>query len=301
MATREKDVARPGACSPFRPLQRALLTAWRLLPARMRVAAYQVLRKVGRRLYGPGDTSGVQRLPFGLFLKCQADPGEVQNEFATLNLIRQHTSIPVPFPVDFAIVPSGSSMFPHTTYLLTTRLPGTPLVRCDELLSDGDLRNYIGQMQGFLTQLRRIPKTVSPEFEICNTSGGPIQDHRIRDAKPVGPFVDEAAFNQQLRNPNDPSRQNHGVCFTHADLNLRNILMGEVRRADGSIGWDVTGIVDWENAGYYPEYWEYTKALFESFRYDERARRTIHDVFKVFGDYSKEVEVEKRSWGEGDN
>lgn len=279
------------------------LFAWRLLPARLRVAAYQVLRRIGRRLYGnDGPFSTVQRLPFGLYLKYQVDPGEVQNEFNTLDMIRRNTSIPVPTPLDVAVVPSSSSkpLFPYDGYLLTTRLPGTPLVRCEELLSDLDLGDYIAQMQGFLTELRRIPKTVGPEFDICNTSGGAIQDHRIRDGKPIGPFVNEAAFNQLLRNPNDPSRQNHRVFFTHADLNLRNILVDEVTRADGSTSWHVSGIVDWENAGYYPEYWEYTKALFESFRYNDRSRQMIHDVFEPFGNYSKEVEVEKRSWEEGD-
>lgn len=46
------------------------------------------------------------------------------------------------------------------------------------------------------------------------------------------------------------------ICFTHSDLHLRNILVsGET----GSRG--VVGVVDWGQAGWYPEYWEYCKAL----------------------------------------
>jgi thiamine kinase-like enzyme len=92
----------------------------------------------------------------------------------------------------------------------------------------------------------------------------------------------------------------HNIVFTHADLNLRNILVDQVVKSDGTRGWGIPGIVDWENSGYYPEYWDYTKALFEGFRYNERWNEFMHQIFKPFGDLSKEFEIEKKSWGEGD-
>jgi predicted SnoaL-like aldol condensation-catalyzing enzyme len=107
---------------------------------------------------------------------------------------------------------------------------------------------------------------VSPEYDICDTLGGPGRDLRISHADPVGPFVDEAAFNQVLRNPDDESRIGHKIVFTHADLNLRNILVDRVVRSNGNKGWTITGIVEWENSGYFPEYWDCTKAQFEGFR-----------------------------------
>ncbi|KAK4220412.1 hypothetical protein QBC38DRAFT_404923 [Podospora fimiseda] len=58
--------------------------------------------------------------------------------------------------------------------------------------------------------------------------------------------------------------------------------------------------IDWESAGQYPEYWEYTKSLFEGFRWPQRYNDMIHNVFGAFGDYSAEVEVERHSWGAGD-
>ncbi|KAF2814337.1 kinase-like protein [Mytilinidion resinicola] len=39
--------------------------------------------------------------------------------------------------------------------------------------------------------------------------------------------------------------------FTHGDLNSMNVLVK---------GDDVVGIIDWDTAGWYPEYWEYTTA-----------------------------------------
>ncbi|KAJ5505974.1 hypothetical protein N7453_004931 [Penicillium expansum] len=41
------------------------------------------------------------------------------------------------------------------------------------------------------------------------------------------------------------------LIFTHGDLSSLNILV----RGD-----DVVGIIDWETAGWYPSYWEYTSA-----------------------------------------
>ena len=42
------------------------------------------------------------------------------------------------------------------------------------------------------------------------------------------------------------------IVFTHGDLDPRNILVEEGH---------VTGIVDWEQSGWYPGYWEYVKAM----------------------------------------
>jgi len=39
--------------------------------------------------------------------------------------------------------------------------------------------------------------------------------------------------------------------FTHADLAPRNIIIDQST-------FEVTGILDWECAGWYPAYWEYT-------------------------------------------
>ena len=49
------------------------------------------------------------------------------------------------------------------------------------------------------------------------------------------------------------SLHKHSVILTHGDFRQRNIIV-----KDGN----VTGIVDWELCGWYPEYWEFTKALY---------------------------------------
>lgn len=279
------------------------LTVWLMVPDRIRVAAYKTLQTVGYRLYGkPNPFEPVQRLPFGLYLKFLGDPDGFRNEFNALKIVRRYTSLPVPQPLDLVTLPSDSNdpFYSHDAYLLTSRVPGMPLSYCHDMLSDKEGAEFVAQMQGYLGELRSIPKVVSPEYAICNTLGGACRDPRICDANPVGPFVDETAFSQVLRNSDEPSRRGHKIVFTHADLNLRNILVDQVTRPDGTRAWTVTGIVDWENSGYFPEYWDYTKSLFEGFRQSQRARDFMHDIFKSFGDFSKEFEIEKRSWEEGD-
>ncbi|QGA21624.1 hypothetical protein EYB26_009335 [Talaromyces marneffei] len=214
-------------------LTRVFGVIWSLFPAKFRLAGYNVLRRLGERLYGKSNGySTVQRLPFGLYLKFQGEVDWFCNEFNALRVVRRFTSIPVPHSLDLAIKPVVSDD-PFSTpegYLLTTRLP------------------------------------VNPEMAICNTVGEACHDPRIQGGQQIGPFKDEAAFNQTLRYSGDAARRGHKIVFTHADLNPRNILVDRMVQPDGSRGWKVTGIVDWETSGYYPEYWDYTKAMFEGFR-----------------------------------
>ncbi|ROW01994.1 hypothetical protein VMCG_05522 [Cytospora schulzeri] len=290
----------PRLASLKKPFVAALLAAWLLIPSPVRIVAYRALRQAAKFFIEPdGDT--VQQLPFGLYLKCGGDLDSLRNEANALHMVRRYTSIPVPKPLDFVTVPAHAEtrFSGEKSYLLMSRIPGLPLSCCHEVLSDKDSAQIAAQLQNYITQLRAIPKTVNPSKAICDTLGGACRDSCVRGGNPIGPFVDEAAFSQMLRNPDEPSRRGHRIFFTHADLNPRNILVYETIRQDGSRGWSVTGIVDWEMAGYYPEYWEYTKALYERFRWTRRYQNMVHGLFRRFGDYSKEFDVERRSWEAG--
>jgi thiamine kinase-like enzyme len=48
------------------------------------------------------------------------------------------------------------------------------------------------------------------------------------------------------------SQHSHEILFTHGDISPRNIMV-----RDGHIA----AIIDWQYAGWYPEYWEFVKAL----------------------------------------
>jgi len=151
-----------------------------------------------------------------------------------------------------------------------------PLFRCLYVLSDSDCDHIAMQLQDYVSQLRDMPRSVGSDTTISNTLGKACMEPRIRGATPIGPFADEAAFSQWLRWPDDPARRGHRILFTHADLNPRNILVD------------------------YPEYWEYTKALFEGFRWTKRHNDMMYRIFEKIGNYSREWDIEQRAWATGD-
>jgi Phosphotransferase enzyme family len=71
------------------------------------------------------------------------------------------------------------------------------------------------------------------------------------------------------------------VHFAHADFSYDNVLVDE------NTG-DITGIIDWEMAGFWPEWWEYRKALFGG-----RCQRWWLDIVDaVMPSYPKEFDVD---------
>lgn len=268
-----------------------LLAAWLTAPDRVRAATYSLLKRVGRWVYGRQFEARVQRLPFGLYLKEHSSVRAGNNEFNALRLVHKYTTTsPAPTAIDMVLLPASDKC-----YVLSTRLPGLPLSRCVYALSDQDLNHVATQLKDYLAQLRSIPGPENTEAPISNTAGEAIMDTRIKEGTPVGPFADEASFSQLLGFPDDPARRGHKVVFTHADMNPRNIMVDRSVRPDSTLGWSLSGIVDWESAGYYPEYWEYTKALWEVRPTFERPHAMMHEVFRALGDYSAELDVESRS------
>lgn len=49
------------------------------------------------------------------------------------------------------------------------------------------------------------------------------------------------------------SERDHSIVFSHGDLRPQNILVKDEK---------VIGVIDWEFSGWYPEYWEFAKALY---------------------------------------
>ena len=62
--------------------------------------------------------------------------------------------------------------------------------------------------------------------------------------------------------------QNHAQVFTHADFQRKNIMFRKppATTENGLVQWASTdlelAIIDWEFAGWYPSYWECSRALF---------------------------------------
>ncbi|EEH04116.1 conserved hypothetical protein [Histoplasma capsulatum G186AR] len=266
------------------PFLRIFRPMWIMLPSFIRAFVYDKLHWVGFRMYGRSLSMTVQKLPFGLYLR-RGSPvltPKYHVEAHTLRLVEQFTRIPAPRPVDVLGTPRFS-------YLLMTCVPGRPIGPMIDTMTDEELKQVVLDLKEYVSQLRNIPRPTT-DFQICNSEGGGLLDWRIPDSQREElRFKTEADFNNYLTDPfceeiRQRAARSHDICheivFTHGDLNPRNILAENGK---------ITGIVDWENAGWFPEYWEFTKA-----HYTVRSLiRWLADVIdRVFERYRDELLVE---------
>lgn len=250
----------------------------------MRVAVYMLLNRIGRRLYPLEASVWAQRLPFGLYMKqCSRAP---KNEPKVLRLIQAQTSIPAPRLID-------SWESEGITNILMTRARGVPIEEVCHLMSYAERDGFAKALRACVQQMRKIPNPTP--YLICDTLGGPIVDHRIPGGE-GGPFATETEFNDHLA-----SHMAHSFAqvaewkdlrtihhqhfyFTHSDFHPSNLLVERGR---------LSSIVDWESAGFRPEYWEFTKAM-----YGTMGGGVMGDIFwRAFGrEYEAELEVERQLW-----
>ncbi|KAG7138524.1 hypothetical protein HYQ45_004275 [Verticillium longisporum] len=110
-------------------------------------------------------------------------------------------------------------------------------------------------------------------------------DYTNMSPEQVQAFGDElSGYLHQLRNLEPPEKGFVG--FTHADLNPSNIQYHNGR---------ITGIIDWEFAGWYPEYWEYTKMWFA----DRPVYRKFFEAIEgnvAIVKYPEELKAEQDIW-----
>ena len=233
---------------------------------------------IGRHLYGTRNLRS-QQLPFGLWCKF---PSEGAREAATMRFISAKTSIPIPTVVDF--VPGIELTGSGEDYLILTTISGTHPRPSEYTKSQ---RDSLGkQIRAYVDQLRAIPAS-GPE--ICTFGGGSYNNLRM-GWNPTCPFADLDAFNAHLLSLVPPRiRENptviaalakrHRIVFSHNDLLPRNILVDH----NGQL----VGILDWEMAGWFPEYWEYTTALGLSV-----SQPWIEMLKGMFGEYELERQAE---------
>jgi aminoglycoside phosphotransferase (APT) family kinase protein len=229
-----------------------------------------------------------QRLPFGLYVKQSKKASK--NEPHVLKLIENHTTIPAPRLID---------TWEHdgVTNLLMTRVPGVPICDVSHLMNYAERDRFADDMRDCISQLRPIQNTTP--YLICDALGGGIVDHRIPQDGRGGLFKTEAEFNEHLSSHLGGSfaevakwrdftpREHSKFYFTHADLHPTNLLVENGR---------LSAIVDWASAGFRPEYWEFTKAMYGSGLANPHSGMTSI-WWRTFGrEYESQLEIEKKLW-----
>ncbi|KAL4790580.1 kinase-like protein [Aspergillus venezuelensis] len=156
-------------------------------------------------------------------LVVKSGPNLGRNEVDTLRFIAENTTIPVP---KVHHVQEENEKQLHSYVLQLRALKGT----------------YIG---GVERGTAIIGKRTSVE-------GGPFESEKkfnefiLADIVRIAPDLLRHYAKHALLDT-------HEIVFTHGDLAPRNILVDD--------SGNVTAVLDWEYAGWYPEHWEYIKAL----------------------------------------
>ncbi|KAJ8488332.1 hypothetical protein ONZ51_g3610 [Trametes cubensis] len=247
--------------------------------------AYSALAAVGKRLY---DSDGsLQRLPFNLYLKY--GPRVRSSEALAMAIVAQYTTIPVPKMLDCLRGDRG-------VCILMTCLPGTAFGQDQTLydLSPDQVHDFGDTLRDWFAQLRSIP--VPSNAIISSIDGSPCRSYRISHDHDFGPFRSEddlwdyrfhsvpRRHHPELRVKLDTLRSRpHRLVFSHGDVHPNNFLVKDGR---------LTGWIDWECAGWFPEYWDYGSAL-----YLRAAYRPWCEIFtNIFPQYRPELEVEDAFW-----
>lgn len=189
---------------------------------------------------------------------------EDYTEYTSLQYIRQHRpSIPSPEPLGLVRMSDISLIF-------MSHLPSIPLSDVWSSMTISQKSSIKNQLGTIMTDLRSLPyPTGTPlggvQGEGCKDirrhlrrSNGPITDlSDFEDFLLNGPQRGGNVFAELVRQLTPPTQppSSPAVVFTHGDLRPDNIL---VDKANDS-GWLVTGLIDWEYSGFYPEYYESVK------------------------------------------
>jgi hypothetical protein len=193
--------------------------------------------------FGIAPFHSIAQLPFGYILKW-AD-GTSLDEVRAMRIVRI-AGVPSPLVISYGEHP-GTPRAP--TSILMTRLPGVELGEVYEKLDLVDRDIIQGELRAILAALRGWENPWG--HHICSVSGGSTRDSRISGSHHIGP-LGKGGFHKRPHCATLPSIADSGTVFTHGDLMPHNIMVFHGH---------VSGIIDWESAGWFPADWEIARSL----------------------------------------
>ncbi|KAF3915311.1 hypothetical protein AA313_de0203300 [Arthrobotrys entomopaga] len=217
-------------------------------------------------------------------------------EAITMDFIAEHTSIPVPRiyaaytygPFDR---PDFDGVDEYETYIFMEYIEGETLEKEWGALDQetktsvmDDLKRYLGEM-----------RSIKGGTYVGSLDKGPVLDQILEYQPNKGPFQSVKDFQDTIVDAyckihkGDPkpfltgmmNSQEHGIVFTHANFQSANIMIRDRR---------VVAIINWEMAGWYPEWWEFAKAFFIYDFYDDWGTHLI----KIMRPYYSELSAHGR-------
>ncbi|KAJ3777213.1 kinase-like protein [Lentinula raphanica] len=300
---------------------------WTLFPDFVRRRTYLF---IARRWGISQSLCTVTRLPLGLALKRTYDRSP-DIEASSMRFVRRNTTIPVADVFD-VVPPNGKeggllltswiegqslgswihshSIWPpgfqknldilmHSDSIDEREAALARMETMEPKIDVSDDHPLLVDLRNALAQLRSLP---SPSCgpQICNVHGGPTIWARCRDRRLLQPVNTVAEFHEllfeevswttrleRLRLIAQPVHsKDHRITFTHSDMNASNILVKDDH---------LVAIIDWEFAGWYPEYWEYTQLIMQNLHL--RPREEFWRRVGFFsGQYDDELKLERALW-----
>jgi aminoglycoside phosphotransferase len=209
------------------------------------------------------------------------------SEATTMQFIAKHTSIPVP-----RVYCAFTNQ--NRTYIVMERMHGEPVGAGWFKRSEESKDKILCQLKEMVEEMRRLPPPES--IGVAHVDGGPLYDPRLPGtSNHFGPFRTIQDFHRHLRGGLEAHPQHKpdisrlisqqdkaqsAPVFTHGDLSSLNIIAS---------GDTIVGIIDWETAGWYPSYWEYTTA----WNVNPQNQFWRDEVDKFIQPMSEELEMEK--------
>lgn len=200
--------------------------------------------------------------------------------------VRKMTSIPVPRVLN--VFSREEQM-----YLVMEYIDGTPLDAAWRSLTPEEKNNICSELKRYLRELRELKSPRPGAVEAID--GSACFDTRLRGL--FGPFESIDKFHTHFGHDyirSNPERfpeyqanfqriagKQYRTVFTHADIGPYNILVRNGR---------IAAILDWEFAGWYPEYWEYTRSV-SSYLGHRHLRQLLREG-ALMDVYPDELEVE---------
>jgi serine/threonine protein kinase len=206
--------------------------------------------------------------------------------------VQQCTSVPV--PKVYALFHDDET---DMDFIVMEYIPGENLERVWGRLGTTEKQAVVSRLRRHMDELRSIPSpgyyggiwrqsTPDRYFEDPERVGRPYPDNTISGpheteeqwTEAMWRCVDSRAVSERRRWLSLLRRHYHGIfkghmpVFTHANLCLQNIML----RNDGT-----AVIIDWENSGWYPSFWEYCCTVL-ILRYDDVWSEWIHEVLDEY-------------------
>ncbi|KAF2433942.1 phosphotransferase enzyme family protein [Tothia fuscella] len=217
-------------------------------------------------IFASGGGSQMAKLSPSILVKYGTHTSLI--EAKNMLYVAERTSVPVPRlfaayaygPLDRDVDDFGSV---YDTYIFMELIEGEDLGKTWGKCTSAEKQKISTDVKTYMTELRSLPAA----GYIGSVHNGPVTDVMLEwSTTSKGPFKSEQDFNATvadtfvaksktqvgpyIRGMLDAHK--HEIVFTHGDLRPNNIIVKNGH---------VTAIVDWEMAGWYPDYWEFVKAF----------------------------------------